>query len=154
MVYKWKTTFYKTSAEVAAEEMNRLAADNNLTAKALVDASRPVDAPLHDEFEWDDSIAAEKWREQEARVMIASITVVADEEVQAEPVRAFFNIEPAIPVYEPIQTIIQDSLKADRLFSQAMSELDSFRRKYNSIKEFARMFSEIENIRHNHGKYA
>lgn len=152
MVYKWRTGFYKTSAEVAAEEMNRLAASNNLTAKALVDASRPVDAPLHDEFEWDDSIAAEKWREQEARVMIASITVIADENAQAEPVRAFFNIEPSTPIYEPVQTIVRDSSKSDRLFTQAMEELESFQRKYNSIKEFSKLFLEIDHIRASHNK--
>jgi len=38
------------------------------------DAKRP-NSILHDQFEWDDGIAAAQWREEQARVLIRSIQV-------------------------------------------------------------------------------
>lgn len=147
MVYQWKSgARYRVAADVAANVMNGLAEENRLSAKALVDISRPEDAPLHNEFEWNDGIAAEKWREQQGRVMIAMISVITDEAVQQEPVRAFFNIEKGQSNYEPISLIIKDADKTELLFRQAMSELKSFREKYKGLKEFQKLFHDIEEI--------
>jgi len=144
MVYQWKTgARYSVSAEVAASVMNELSAQNNLSAKALVDASRPEDAPLHNEFEWDDGIAAEKWREQQGRVMIAMVAVVQEGTEQKEPIRAYFHIEDNQPRYEPIVTIISSEEKQAKLFKLAIKELQSFRDKYQSIKEFTKLFADI-----------
>lgn len=147
MVYQWKTgARYKVAAETAAGVMNELAAQNNLSAKALVDASRPVDAPLHNEFEWDDNVAAEKWREQQGRVMIAMISVIVDDAVQQEPVRAYVHIEEQQPNYEPITLIVKNEDKAEKLFRQALKELVSFRDKYNSLKQFKKLFEDIDEL--------
>lgn len=74
MIYRWKTgSRFKTDANIAAGIMNKLAKENRLNAETLVDVSRPEDAPLHNEFEWDDVKAAEEWRKQTSRVMIASV---------------------------------------------------------------------------------
>lgn len=128
--------------------MNQLAAENNLNAKALVDVSRPVDAPLHKEFEWDDNIAAEKWREQQGRVMIAMITVISDGAPEQEtPVRAYFHIEDHQPNYEPVTLIIKDEDKTAKLFKQAMRELFSFQEKYSGLRQFKKLFEDIEELR-------
>ena len=46
-----------------------------VTAKRLVEASRPVDAPLHNKFIWDNSVAAERYRESQALQLIASVRI-------------------------------------------------------------------------------
>ena len=59
--YVWAEGFqHKTDASVVAKVTTELEAKNMLTAHNLVDVSRPEDAPLHGEFEWNDEIAAEK----------------------------------------------------------------------------------------------
>lgn len=45
-------------------------------ARAVVDAARPEDSPIHDQFEWDDSEAAEQYRIAQARRLVRSIEVV------------------------------------------------------------------------------
>ena len=70
----------KVSAEVAAPVLEGLANENRLTAANLVDVSRPEDAPLHPEFEWRDDVAAERWREEQARQIIRCIRVVSEED--------------------------------------------------------------------------
>ena len=46
-----------------------------LTPDLVVRAARAESSPLHQCFEWDDSAAAQAWREEQARTLIRSIRV-------------------------------------------------------------------------------
>ena len=48
----------------------------------LKDAKKPT-SPLHDYFDWDDDVAAQKWRVEQARRLIRSVRVV----IQSDTVR-------------------------------------------------------------------
>lgn len=142
MVYKFKRGSYiKADPQVAGEMLERLEAENNLTAKSLVDANRDEDAPLHNEFEWDDSVAAEAYRETQARHIINCIEIVREE---AEPVRAFFSIYREKPQYQHIDTILVEKESRDALLQKALAELNAIRRKYSTLKELANVFSAID----------
>lgn len=58
----------------AIAEMNRIAKSNGgkITPRELVEAARDDANPLHDYFEWDDTVAGEKYREMQARALIRS----------------------------------------------------------------------------------
>ena len=47
-----------------------------LRPRAVVDAARDVESPLHRCFEWDDKVAGEKYRLEQAQRLIRSFTVV------------------------------------------------------------------------------
>ena len=71
MTYKWKpSSRIGINAETAGAVMDSLEQRGALTAKNLLDESRPAEAPLHNEFEWDDIKAAEEYRLQQARHII------------------------------------------------------------------------------------
>ena len=57
MVYKWKPTarISKIDPQKAGELMKNLADNDGLTARNLVEVSRPKDALLHSVFEWDNN---------------------------------------------------------------------------------------------------
>lgn len=135
MVYQWKgAACIKADAQQAGLVCEQLEQTGGLTAKRLLDASRPVDAPLHDEFEWNDSEAAEKYREQQARHIINSLTIVVEE----QPVtRAFVNIRAAGPAYESINVIVKQEDKYAALLAQCKKDLQAFLQKYNQIRELA-----------------
>lgn len=134
MIYQWKSGCrHKTDPEVAAAEMNRLAEMNQLNAEALVEASRPADAPLHCEFEWDDTKAAEEYRKHQGRNLINAIIIINDEQENPEPIRAYFQTEEKSSNYEPINVILQSVDKTDTLRKQALNELLSYRSKYHTI---------------------
>jgi hypothetical protein len=59
-------------------EVQRLATEHGgvVTPAQVVEAARDPANPLHEEFEWDDSVAAEQWRLAQARTLIRSIRVV------------------------------------------------------------------------------
>lgn len=143
MAYQWGTYYYKTPAEEAGKVFKELEESVGLTAKTLVNASRPEEAPLHKEFEWNDDIAAEKYREDQARRMIQALKIVVDD-VDVAPVRAFVNI--GEPTYEDIHIVISDEDKRQRLFASAMRELNIFKHKYAALEEFDALFREIDRL--------
>lgn len=66
-----------TTDEVANElDAIRAKAGGELTPSLVVAAARNPKHPLHNRFEWDDTEAAEAWRRQQARVLIASVQVI------------------------------------------------------------------------------
>ena len=45
----------------------------------LVDTARPTSSPIHDAFEWDDSIAGEKYRLIQADTWIRNVTIIIED---------------------------------------------------------------------------
>lgn len=50
--------------------------DGRLTPELLIAEAKSSDSPLHQEFEWDDSIAAHRYRIDQARELIRSVRYV------------------------------------------------------------------------------
>ena len=149
MVYKFKPmSMIKTDAQTAGEFCEELSKTVGLTAKNLLDASRAEDAPLHNEFEWDNDVAAEAYRIDQARYIIRQLVVIPDEEEQEEqqPVtRAFFTVERE--KYEPVGIILKDEEKSSILFSKALAELYSFERKYSALTQLGPIFAAIAELK-------
>ena len=147
MVYQWKTgSQHIVSAAVAAEVMDMLAEENRLNTKELVDVSRPEDAPLHCEFEWDDSIAAEKYREEQAGALIRHLTVRIEANNQEFSTRKYFMVQKEVNTYEPITVILKDEDKTAMLLDQAKRELQAFKAKYAGLKELAEVIRAIDSV--------
>ena len=147
MVYQWKTgSQHKVSAAVAAEVMDKLAAEERLNPTELVEESRPEDAPLHSEFEWDDSIAAEKWRKEQAGALIRHLVVRVEANNTEYPTRQYFMVQQEANTYEPIHVILKDEDKTAMLLDQAKRELQAFKAKYAGLKELAKVFEAIDTI--------
>lgn len=144
MVYKWRDgSRIGANAQIAGEMCAQLESEGRLTAKNLLDANRPEDAPLHGVFDWNDSTAAESWRTHQARNVINSLVVVAE---QAEPVRGFFKIERSESTYHSLSTIIRSESKTEALLREALGELEAFKRKYNTLKQLTDVFCAIEKV--------
>ena len=144
MVYSWKQgTRYKTDANVAGTVCAEMEAAGTLTAENLVEASRPEEAPLHDEFEWDNTKAADEWRKHQARNIIHSLVLVTEPGTKTEGVRAFFKLEVKSPNYESIVAIVQEENKYEALKASALRELKAFQKKYAQITELANVFAAI-----------
>lgn len=153
MVYKWKSgSRIKCDAQVAGEFINDISNKNgyNVTAQELLDASRPEDTPLHNDFEWQDDIAAEEYRKYQARNILHSLTIVVEhkdnENKNGESdVRAFFVIkENDKQSYKPIQVIMQDNNYEQQLYNSALRELIAVKNKYATIQRLKHIFDEIE----------
>ena len=144
MVYQWKqASFIKADANVAGKMCEQLEQTVGLTAKSLLDANRPEDAPLHNEFEWDDNKAAEQYREQQARHIINCLCI-APENNDEPPVRAFFTISK--PQYESLPVIFSVQEKTSALLDMALRELRCFQAKYSTLEQLRPVFDAIEKV--------
>jgi hypothetical protein len=133
MIYSWKTgTRIKADATLAAELFDQLAEENRLNAESVVEVSKPADAVLHGEFEWDDTLAATEWRKHQARNIINAL-VITEESPKVQPVRYAFQIEENTSNYTPLSVIMQSADSVEALKRKALSELLAFKMKYSTI---------------------
>lgn len=110
-------------------ELSRIYAEKGeLKTKTVVDEARPDGAVLHPVFEWQDSIAGEKYREWQARDLIRSIQIVN----KATNVAAHVYVNVPSPTakekagtYEPVSVVVNNPDKFVRALSSAQARLDA-----------------------------
>lgn len=82
----WKKGYeHQVDANDAANELERIRVDNNgkLIPAKVVKESEPKTAVLHDCFEWRNAVAANRFREYQARNLIRGIRIIKDDDQQA-----------------------------------------------------------------------
>lgn len=155
MVYEWKDLAsvrnIKADAQVAGEVCEKLEREGRLTPENLVEVSKDENAPLHNEFEWNDATAAKKYRRSQAQFIIQMLVVKSsdnEEEEKKPPVRAFFAIDKERRNYESVVTILESKDKTATLREQVVKELACFYGKYQAIFEgdLAKLGEEIRNV--------
>lgn len=112
IVARWRNGSPGIPAEVAASELIRIGkAYGGIRPGVVVDEARPEDAPLHPVFTWDDSVAAEAYRREEARNMIRSVEFVdtTDRETRAIPMFCSVTEEGEAPRYMAATEIVADA---------------------------------------------
>lgn len=146
MTYQWKIPVVPVDAQVAGEEFERLYKQNGrLEPKDVVEASREETAPLHACFEWNDAIAAERYRTTQAGDMIRYIVrVEKNEKNEPKEVRAFVHVERG---YHPIGVVVKTPSMCEELLMSAEREMDAFTRKYSDLKQLKPVLSAINNYK-------
>jgi hypothetical protein len=118
------------SAQAAGEELDRIRRrDGTIAPAVVVDEARPQDAPLHPAFTWNDPVAAEQWREHEARRLIRHVRVVTPPAEPRPPSRAVIGPRVEQPE-EPVETY--DPLAHD--VSLAVGALTETRRQIEQLR--------------------
>ena len=150
MVYQWKSASrIKADANDAGAMCEQLEKTVGLTPANLLDANRDENAPLHNEFEWNDAVAAEEYRLSQAGYIIRMLCVRQEEKPGAEPVRAFFRVDNDTKSYDSISVILQNEDKHKMLLRTAYAELEAFRRKYEQLSELELLFDCINDCINN-----
>ena len=146
MIYKFtEGAIHHVPAQVVGPIFDRMGNEGRLTPKNVVDEARPEESPLHPEFEWDDAVAAEKWRKKQAQLLIIHTIRIQEDNPTATPVRAF-HVTVEKSHYEPVDLILKDEAKREVLLENAKRELISFKKKYSALQELASVFDAIDQI--------
>lgn len=110
-----------------------------LTAQVVVDAAVPEDSPLHDRFEWDDSIAGPLYRLEQARDLIRSFTVryrQPNSETE-ETVRFYHSVrEESGQVYRSLDDIKESEFLTKLVLNEAERAWRDLLAKYGHMAEF------------------
>jgi hypothetical protein len=106
----------------AIAELELRSPGNEITPRALWESAREESHPLHDEFEWDDSVAAAAHRDEQARRLLR--------------LRITTTIEDRI-IRAPICVRSPDALKGEAGYTRTMSILDDKARAKRAFLEEA-----------------
>lgn len=109
-----------------------------LTPVNVVDAARSEDHPLHSRFEWDDAVAGERYRLDQARQLIRVVREkYTDRHGNAADVRSFHAVpREAGMAYEPLDEIVRDDITSKVLMASMEREWRQLRARYERFAEF------------------
>lgn len=125
----------KADPQVIGEALAEITGQNEgrLTPEAVVSAARSSNHPLHPHFEWDDSAAAEMYRQEQARNIIRIVRVVDDEGKDGTS-RAYHSISDKGGVAYRSITEIRSSIDLQMaMLRQADRDLDAFQRRFKEL---------------------
>ena len=129
-------------------ELNRLAEAHGglLRPEDVVVSARSEDSPMHGEFDWEDSVAAQNWRVHQASALIR-VTVGFSAELR-ENVRLFVSLTPdrqaAGGGYRTLASVLSDVERRRQMVEDALTELRTFEKKYKNLLELAGVFGAIK----------
>ena len=136
--YEFKTPgIYKVSAEVVGEVCEQLQdSAAGLSPATLLDASRDENAPLHGEFIWNDSEAAEKYRLSQAAGMIRNLTIISKRTDGSEVRdRAYVSAPGGNSKYMALSHAMSRIDLREHMLKQARMDCTCFMAKYKRLQE-------------------
>jgi len=149
MVYEWKYNM-PIKAQVVGEHFEQLEKQQgHITPKIVLESARSETSAIHPCFEWNDDVAAEKYRETQAGLLIRNLTVKMIEtgEKQTEPVRAYVSIKQSdSSEFISLQNVLKDDELTQKMLEQAKNELNAFAKKYSALQELSKVFEVIAEV--------
>lgn len=140
------------SSELAAIERR----DGLIRPTVVVAEARDEASPLHKFFEWSDSVAAERYREVQARQLIQSVLVRDVSKGGDSPLlRAFVNVKieadedeesTAIQGYCAMSTVLKSTGLRQQTLAYAKQQLTLWRQKFGHLSEFLGVSKEIDKL--------
>ena len=124
------------------KELRRIAAQHKgvLYPRDVVESARSEASPLHDSFEWNDAVAGENWRMEQARKLIRVAVTMIDG--TTEPVRAFVSLTPNradAGGYMEMERVLSQKRLREQMLRDATTELRLFTAKFKAIQELSKV---------------
>ena len=132
--------YYKADAQKVAEEIGF----GKFTPMEVLEKAKDETTELHKCFEWNDSIAAEKYRIEQAKNIIRML-VYKKENKEQQVVRYYAKTETK-HVYQPTKQFLVQEDEYQGLLRRALAELEAFKNKYHTLTELENIFEAMEMI--------
>ena len=132
---------HKGNAEKCYRECETL---SEVTPENVLDKARDDSTELHKCFEWDNSIAGEKYRLIQARDVIRHFVIeYKKDEEEPQKIRTY-QISTTTNQYKPTRVILQNPDEYSALLERAKDELRDIQRRYNTLAELEEVFAAID----------
>jgi len=136
--HSWRPGFpnKKIPVKVVANELKAIERENGiLEPEAVVKAAKIKSSPLHEFFIWDDTIAAQEYRLEQARGLIRAVIVEVKVENKSYKVRAYYNVtdETEPRAYRAVSEITANQAHLDRVVERAWTELEAWQARYDNL---------------------
>lgn len=124
-----------------------------LKPEHVVEFARDPATAVHGWFDWSDASAAEKYRLEQARMLIRIMVATVDG--ASDPVRVNVSImedrkQPG-GGYRSLEDVMADPDMRRKVLKTALVELSAARRRYKALNELAEVFSAIDEAEKQHG---
>lgn len=125
-----------------------LAEQGGVTTRDVVDAARSKNSPLHKYFEWNDKVAADKFRLRQANDMLSAIRVRFVEDGEQRESRAFQITrrsawEGERRSFRSFSVLHDDSAFAAQMMQNAFEDLGSWRARYEPYVSLWKKFGDV-----------
>ncbi len=142
---KWKVPgLFKVDPNQVHLELQAL---EEVTPDSIVERAKNEDSILHNLFEWDDKIAACKWRKQQARMIMCNLIVEKKESGNSKPVQIrLYHKTDEHNEYHELSFFIQHEDEYKKLLKQAKRDLESFKVKYHILNELKPIFELVDEL--------
>ncbi len=152
VIYGWRSgARVNLDAQAVGTAIERLTKRHNgvLEPGHIVEAAKDETSPMHAHFTWEDAIAAEAYREDQARELVRSLTIdVSRSNLEAKPVRAFVNVETGGERgYVPTFVAMSSADLRRQVVAEAFAQLEAWRSRHAELTELARIFAAIDETR-------
>ena len=148
---KWKDGYRsRVRAPQALAEVEKIREKNgSVTPAALVKAARAKRSPLHPAFEWSDTKAAARYREWEARKLIANLVVVTvtdttERRLQPAYVSVQLTADSPDRGYVRVVDAMSDDDMRKRALTDAIKALNGLRRRYSALESLVKFLDGVE----------
>lgn len=133
----------KAKPQVIGEAIHRLAEEHGgkLRPQHAVEAARNAHHVLHQHFEWNDKVAANSHRLEQARELIRLIRVVdTDDAKQRKERRAFISVtDKGGTSYRNVAEVMESTQLQLRVLEQAERDLRAWESRYEDLTEICGM---------------
>ena len=152
MKYEWGIYQFPVAAEIVGKHCEQIEKENGtITREILLESARSQDSCIHSLFEWNDTIAAEKYRLHQAGNVLSSLKVtVMRPEKADEPVttKAWVQVERQEhkAVYMNVQSAMSGEKTRQQVLKIALAELATFKHKYETLTELSAVFEAIDMV--------
>lgn len=158
-IYKWGKSFNalaagvslnaKLNAQDVGEELAAIREKHGFVKpEFLVERAKPRRAKYHKAFEWDADTGAERYRLEQAKLMIRSVKVVYENaEGKESQVRAFTSIinpEGKGRIYIPTEEGMERRETRDEILMQCLSGLIRWRKRWAEYNELSEVIPLID----------
>lgn len=114
-----------------------------LTPVLVVETARDPEHPLHSRFDWDDSVAAEKWRlEQASQLLRVTKRVDLSRPTDLRAFTAIKGENSHKADYVPTEEALADNFTRTLVLRDMKREWQLFKRRYDHMAEFAAFLSD------------
>lgn len=132
---------FKADAQKCYDECQTL---KEVTPEQVLEKAKNKRTELHKCFEWDDTVAGEKYRLIQARDVIRHFVIVHKTSDDEEKKVRQYQITTKKNTYEPTRIFLQKPDEYAALLERAKAELEAFKQRYEMLAELEEIFAEID----------
>jgi len=152
--YKNTEIQYKITKKLTPEVINELLGiqkKKGLTAESIINSAREENNPLHNLFEWNDSIAGEKYRLVQARILVNEVKVIIENKeyyaFENVSINSPFNINSQDREYIPVVEILDNETLKQQIIKSALNHLAYWEKQNSNYSELSPIIITAKKVR-------